>query len=243
MIRQLVLRGTHIIIPSKLQPRALALAHEGHLGVVSTKQNLRTSEPRCGGQGWIMPPRDIAERIMGVSWWHSQIPVNLCDPPHYQMDLARLRLMGPLPSGHSLLIIVDYYCRFYKVEVMQSTTTVKIIDHMAETFCRHVLPNTMKSDNCPQFKSNEFREYCQQHSILHQKVTAKWAQANGEVERQNQSLLKQLQITQAENKPWRAELRKYLTPYRSIPHFLIIRREGVPLSYCLTGKSKGRSLV
>ena len=42
VIGQLVLRGTHIIIPSKLKPRALALAHEGHLGVVGTKQNLRT---------------------------------------------------------------------------------------------------------------------------------------------------------------------------------------------------------
>ena len=32
------------------------------------------------------------------------------------------------------------------------------------------------------------------------------------------SLLKGLQIAQAENKPWRAELRKYLTAYRSIPY-------------------------
>ena len=42
VIGQLVLRGTRIIIPRKLQPRTLALAHEGHLGVVGTKQNLRT---------------------------------------------------------------------------------------------------------------------------------------------------------------------------------------------------------
>ena len=54
-------------------------------------------------------------------------------------------------------------------------------------------------------------------SIIHHKVTSKWAQANGEVEKQNQLLLKRLQIAQAENKPWRAELRKYLTASRSIP--------------------------
>ena len=42
VIGQLLLRGTRIIIPSKLQPRTLALAHEGHLGVVGSKQNLRT---------------------------------------------------------------------------------------------------------------------------------------------------------------------------------------------------------
>ena len=94
----------------------------------------------------------------------------------------------------------------------------RVIDCLAYTFCRHGLPNNIKSDNGPQFKSHEFREYCEQHGIIHQKVTATWAQANGEVKRQNQSLLKRSQIAQAENKPWRAELRKYLTAYRSIPH-------------------------
>ena len=39
---QLVLRGTRIVLPSKLRPQALALAHEGHLGIVGTKQNLRS---------------------------------------------------------------------------------------------------------------------------------------------------------------------------------------------------------
>ena len=63
-------------------------------------------------------------------------------------DLA-VGLMGPVPSGQSLLVIVDYYSQFYKVKVMQSTTTEKIIDHLADTFCRHGLPNTIKSDNGP----------------------------------------------------------------------------------------------
>ena len=42
VIEQLVLRGTRIILPSKLRPQAISLAHEGHLGIVGTKQNLRS---------------------------------------------------------------------------------------------------------------------------------------------------------------------------------------------------------
>ena len=42
IIGQLVLRGTRIVMPNKLCSRALALAHEGHLGIVGTKQNLQT---------------------------------------------------------------------------------------------------------------------------------------------------------------------------------------------------------
>ena len=37
----LILRGTHIVIPSALHQRTLALAYEGHQGIVKTKQLLR----------------------------------------------------------------------------------------------------------------------------------------------------------------------------------------------------------
>ena len=51
--------------------------------MIGTKQNLRT---KVCGQGWVKRLRDIAEHAMGVSRWHSQIPLNLFDPPHYPMD-------------------------------------------------------------------------------------------------------------------------------------------------------------
>ena len=37
----LVLKGSRIVIPSELHQRALALAYEGHQGIVKTKQLLR----------------------------------------------------------------------------------------------------------------------------------------------------------------------------------------------------------
>ena len=122
VIGQLVLRGTRIIILSKLQPRTLALAHEGHLGVVGTKQNLRTKVwwpgmdkaaerhcRACHGCQLVAQP-DPPEPIRSTS---------LPDGPW--QDLA-VDLMGPLPSGHSLLVIVNYYSQFYELEVMQEAT-------------------------------------------------------------------------------------------------------------------------
>ena len=41
VIGQLVHRGTRIVIPKKLRP-AHGLAHEGHVGIVGTKQKLRS---------------------------------------------------------------------------------------------------------------------------------------------------------------------------------------------------------
>ena len=53
---------------------------------------------------------------------------------------------------------------------------------------------------------------------MHLKTTPKWPQANGEVERQNSSLMKRIRIAQAERLDWKKELRRYVTKYRGIGH-------------------------
>ena len=68
-------------------------------------------------------------------------------------------LMGPFPSGHSILVVVDYYSRFYEYEILRSTAIDKVIDAMEEMFSRHGLPLTIKTDNGPQFKAAEFNAY------------------------------------------------------------------------------------
>ena len=138
-------------------------------------------------------------------------------PPGPWQDLA-VDLMGPLPSGHSILVVVDYYSRYYEIDVLMSTTTDKVIWSLEKIFSRHGLPVTLKSDNGPQFRSSEFVEFCTTNGIKPCKVTARWAQANGEVERQNHSLLKRIQIAQAENKNWQHELNTYLLASRALAH-------------------------
>ena len=218
VIGQLVLRGTRIVLPSKLRSQAIALAHEGHLGIVGTKQNLRSKV-------W-WPCMDKAAEKFCKSCYGCQL-VTRPDPPEPLrsttlpegpwQDLA-IDLLGPLPSGHSILVVVDYYSRYYEYAIMTSTTTVKVIDNLEEIFSRHGLPTTIKSDNGPQFRSEEFREYCKQNGIVHLKTTPKWPQANGEVERQNSSLMKRIRIAQAERLDWKKELRRYVTKYRGIDH-------------------------
>ena len=58
----------------------------------------------------------------------------------------------------------------------------------------------------------------EEQGIRHHRVTAKWPQAIGEVERQNSSPLKRLQIAHAEEGNWRRELTTYLAAYRSLSH-------------------------
>ena len=218
LIGSLILRGTRIVIPEKLRPRMLALAHLGHLGIVNTKQNLRTKV------WWPGMERDAERHCRAchgcqiVAKGDPPEPIRTTPlPPGPWQDLA-VDLLGPLPSGHSILVVVDYYSRFYEVAILNSsTTTDKVVCKLEEIFSRHGLPVTLKSDNGPQFISSGFADFCATHGINHVTVTARWAQANGEVERQNSSIMKRIRISQAEGKDWKRDLNSYLLVSRSLP--------------------------
>ena len=116
------------------------------------------------------------------------------------------------------MVVVDYYTRYYEVEILTSIVASQIILRLERIFAVHGLPVSITSDNGLQFRSQEFEKYLVGNGILHHKVTPLWAQASGEVERQNRSLLKSMRIAQAEGKDWRIELVHYLATYRTTLH-------------------------
>ena len=102
-------------------------------------------------------------------------------------------------------MIVDYYSRYYEVVVMHSTTSEKIVTALNDIFARFGYPHSLKWDNGRQFVSEEFQRFLQEANIEHRTSPPLWPQANGEVERQNRTLLKTLKVAQAEGKDWRRE--------------------------------------
>ena len=65
---------------------------------------------------------------------------------------------------------------------------------------------------------DEFRQFLSEMGIQHRRNTPFWPRANGEVERQNRTLLKTLKIAHAEQKNWNIELQRFLLAYRTTPH-------------------------
>ena len=215
---QLVIRGTRIVIPRCLRQQVVDLAHEGHQGIVKTKANLRSKV------WWPAIDKDAETRCRSCHGCQivsqPQVPepmVRTRFPEKPWQDLA-LDLLGPLPTGESLLVVVDYYSRYFEVAVMKSVTSTKIIRELNKVFATHGLPESVRTDNGTQFVSREFSDYLKDNNIHHRKTTPLWPQANGEVERQNRTLLKSMKITHAEGKNWIEELPTFLLAYRSTPH-------------------------
>lgn len=144
-------------------------------------------------------------------------PMSRVLPPSAPWQDCGADLLGPLPTGESILVVIDYYSRFLEVAILKSTTSAKVIEALAPMFARFGFPFSLRTDNGPQFVSEEFEAYLRTNGIEHRKTTPLWPQANGEVERQNRSLLKCLQIAHLEGKNWRTELLVWLMAYRSTP--------------------------
>ena len=127
-------------------------------------------------------------------------------------------MCGPFPTGESVVTLTDYYSRWPEVKILKPVTSANILAWLDEVFATHGYPYQIKSDNASYFTSHEFRSTLKSWGVALKIVTEYWPQANGQVERFNQSLLKHILTANATNKDWRKTLSTMLRNYRSTPH-------------------------
>ena len=218
VLGKLVMRGTRIVIPQSLRSEVLRLAHEGDQGIVKMKNRLRTKV------WWPKIDHDAAQVCKSchgcqvVGEFCAPEPMQRVEPPSGPWQDVAIDVLGPLPSGENLLVVVDYYRRFFEVVIIHSTTYRKMIGALTPIFTRYGYSFSLKSDNAPQFVSEDFENFLATHGIQHRKSPPLWPQANGEAERQNRTLLKSLKEAEAEGKKRKDELDKFLLAYRTTPH-------------------------
>ena len=104
------------------------------------------------------------------------------------------------------------------VSISKKNTADVAINSLEKMFVTHGLPYTVTSDNGPHFVAESFQRFLKDNGIKHGKITPLWQQANAEIECQNQSLLKPMQIAQAEREDWKKAVLTYLVAYRNTPH-------------------------
>lgn len=213
-----LLRSDRIVIPSTLRNRVLRVAHEGHIGMRMMKAHLRSAV------WWPKMDSDVEHVVKSC---RSCILVSAPDPPQPMIrkdlpygpweDIA-VDFLGPLPEGQTLFVAVDYYSRFIEVCEMTHTTAKDTILQLSKMFCRYGVPITLRADNGPQLNCEELQSFCEEIGVRLVNTIPYWPQQNGEVERQNRSILKRLKIAQEVGQDWRRALDQYILSYHSTPH-------------------------
>lgn len=137
-------------------------------------------------------------------------PMVRTDFPEAPWEAIDVDLLGPLPDGRSILVVVDYYSRYFETAILRSTVTTKVIEVLEDIFARYGLPKSLRADNGPQFAASEFKEFLDVNNIKLIQTIPLWPQANGEVERQNRKLLKTLKIAHAQKKRLKTQTKQVL---------------------------------
>ena len=127
-------------------------------------------------------------------------------------------MYGPMPSGESILGIIDACSRWAELHIIRSTTSTNIASKLHKTFTIHGFPEEIVTDNAPNLKSVHIAEYCDQYAIKHSKACPYWPRGNAEIERFYCTLGKAIKTMTVEGKDWRTSLDYFLFQYRSTPH-------------------------
>lgn len=219
-VGNILMRGDRIVIPQRLREKVLYLAHEGHPGTRMMKSHLRVSV------WWPKMDADVegfVKRCRGctlVSAPEVPEPMSRRELPSGPWEDVAIDFLGPLPEGQFLLVVIDYYSRFFEVCEMSTITAEATVKELTVIFSRFGVPISLTADNAPQLSEDceEFSTFCTKYGVKLINTIPYWPQMNGEVERQNRTILKRLQIAQELGQDWRGELQKFLLMYRATPH-------------------------
>lgn len=180
-IQGLVFYNDRLFIPELERDRVLSDVHRGHQG--ETKCVQRAVEVAW----WPGMTKDIREvvRGCGVCEEHRKKhrePLLLTALP--ERPWWRLATDLFQKDGRNYLVLVDYYSRYICVEELaESTESSTVIQKLEKVFCLLGIPNTIVSDNGPQFVSEAFKKFMVKWDIKHVTSSPRYPQSNGEAER------------------------------------------------------------
>ncbi|XP_053378512.1 uncharacterized protein K02A2.6-like [Mercenaria mercenaria] len=119
---EILLHESRIVIPRQLQDKVISLAHEGHQGIVKTKQLLREKVYFPGMDQLVEAKCKSCIPCLAATNKKTQEPLQMSEMPKYAFQVVSLDFYGPFPDGKYLLVLMDEYSRFPFVEVFNSIT-------------------------------------------------------------------------------------------------------------------------
>jgi len=85
-------------------------------------------------------------------------------------------------GGKDYLICTEYHSNFFEVDVLRETTSDAVIAKLKNHFARYGIPETLVSNNGPQYSSTSFSAFVKEWNIHHELTSPGNSQANGAAE-------------------------------------------------------------
>ena len=130
----IILKGTRIVIPSELCQRALTLAHEGHQGIVKTKQLLREKIwfPKIDQEVEKLLKSCLACQANGPNI--KRDPLQMSPLPPTPWHTVHIDFCGPFLTGY-FLVVIDAYSQIPEVDIVHFIAAKGTFSKLECIFC------------------------------------------------------------------------------------------------------------
>ena len=179
---ELMFRGERVVFPAMLRRDMKNTIHSSHLGAESCLPRARECLFWPGMSAEIR--QLVAQCATCARFSTSQQKGTLM--PHELPSGAWQKVGMDLfenNNNNNYMITVDYFSNYWEVDLLNtSTTTTAVIQKLKAHLSRYGSPETLISDNGPQFASAEFAQFSQTWDFEHRTSSPEHPQSNGMAE-------------------------------------------------------------
>jgi len=178
--RNIVFKGTKVVIPKAMRPLMLQRIHSSHQGPVACSRRARDV---------IFWPGMTKEVL------HLASQCAICN--EFAAKQQKEPLMSPEVStapwsmvaqdlftfaGKTYLITIDYYSDFWELDAVNDASSDTIIECTKAHFARYGIPEKVITDNGPQFRAQQYEDFARQWGFSHVTSSPYHSQSNGKAE-------------------------------------------------------------
>lgn len=175
-----ILRGNRVVIPFGLRKTLKESIHSSHLGINGCQRRAR----EC--LYWPNMSTDIKDIVSQCSICRELETAQQRETlrSHDIPDRPWAKVGTDLFSleGKDYLITVDYFSNFFEIDRLHDTTSTAVIRKLKGHFARYGIPETIVSDNGPQFSSAEFLHFSRMWDFEHCPSSPGNPRGNGKAE-------------------------------------------------------------
>lgn len=212
-----VFKNDKIVLPNVLRTKAIESAHQGHMGIGSTKRILREHFWWPGMSSAVESFIRRCDTCLLLSKKNPPIPLTNRELPRGPWEILQIDFFTDKEFGFGeFLVIVDTYSRYLNIIEMRQMDADATIKALNEIFAEWGFPLVMQSDNGPPFQSDKFVRTWENKGIKIRKSIPLSPQSNGAVERQNEGIKRALAASKLDGTNWKLALKKYVHVHNKV---------------------------